>query len=185
MTSLIPKLVFTTTGLALSMALVQPGPLKAAVIDYTFEILIDSGPLQPNSYSGTFAYESSTLQLTDFGFTFQGQQYDVNSDPSASVSLTNGVFLGLEYSVSTLPSFSFVPGFFDVGEAFFTYDLAAFGGQAGAGNISYTKVGQSDVSPVPAPLPLLGAAACFGYSRTLRKRIQGAIKSTASDTIRS
>jgi len=28
-----------------------------------------------------------------------------------------------------------------------------------------------DATPVPGPLPVFGAAAAFGYSRTLRKRI--------------
>jgi hypothetical protein len=32
---------------------------------------------------------------------------------------------------------------------------------------------QFDSTPVPGPLPVLGAAAAFGYSRKLRKRIRG------------
>ncbi|MBD2550603.1 hypothetical protein H6G65_13615 [Microcystis elabens FACHB-917] len=47
-----PGIVVTTAGLALGMALAQPAPLQAAQMAYTFDILIDSGPLQPNSYSG-------------------------------------------------------------------------------------------------------------------------------------
>ncbi|AFY28283.1 hypothetical protein [Cyanobium gracile] len=172
MTSLLPKLAFVTTGLALGMAVVQPAPIKAAVVDYTFDILIDSGPLTPNSYSGTFSYNSQTFGLTDFSFLFQGTQYDEGDDPNASVIFDNGVFLGLEYSVDTLPAFSFVPGFFDVSEAFFAYDLDAIGSQGGAGSLAFTRVVTPDTSAVPGPLPLLGAAACFGYSRRLRQRIQ-------------
>jgi hypothetical protein len=177
MTSLLPKIVLTTTGLVLSMALVQSAPVQAAVVDYTFDVLIDSGPLKPNSYSGTFAYNTQTFNLTDFSFLFQGTQYDESDDPNASVVFDNGVFLGLDYSVSTLPAFSFVPGFFDVGEAFFSYDLAASSGQGGAGSLTFTRVVRPDVDAVPAPLPLLGAAACFGYSRRLKKRINGRIPS--------
>jgi hypothetical protein len=178
MTRLLPNIVFTTTGLALCMALAQPAPLRAAVVDYTFDILIDSGPLQPNSYSGTFSYNTQTFDLTDFSFNFQGAPYDESDDPDASVFVDNGVFLGLEYAVDTLPSFAFVPGFFDVGEAFFAYDLDANRGQGGAGNLTFTRVVRPDVSAVPGPLPLLGVAACFGYSRRLKKRITGRIPST-------
>ncbi|MBW4532175.1 MAG: hypothetical protein KME02_15935 [Aphanothece saxicola GSE-SYN-MK-01-06B] len=182
MTSLLPKLVLTTAGLTLSVALVQPAPLKAAVVGYTFDVLIDSGPLQPNSYSGSFSYDTQTFSLTDFSFLFQGTPYDENDDPNASVLFDNGVFLGLEYSVNTLPAFSFVPGFFDVGEAFFAYDLEASGGQGGAGSLAFTRVLNPETSAVPGPLPLLGAAACFGYSRRLKKRINGR---TPSPTIGS
>ncbi|MCT0206109.1 hypothetical protein [Synechococcus sp. CS-1332] len=175
MTSLLPKIVLTTTGLALSMALAQPAPIQAAVVDYIFDVLIDSGPLQPNSYSGTFAYNTQTLNLTDFSFLFEGTQYDESDDPDASVHFDNGVFLGLEYSVDTSPSFSFIPGFFDVGEAFFAYDLRASSGQSGAGSLTFTRVVRPDVDAVPGPLPLLGAAACFGYSRRLKKRINGSV----------
>ncbi len=171
MASPFPKLAFATTGLALGMALAQPAPLKAAVVNYTFDILIDSGPLAPNSYSGTFAYNTNTFHLTDFSFLFQGTQYDENDDPGAAVVFDNGVFLGLEYSVDTLPAFSFVPGFFDVNEAFFAYDLDAIGSQGGAGSLAFTRVVKPETSTVPGPLPLLGAAACFGYSRKLRQRI--------------
>ena len=182
MASLLPKLAFATTGLALSMALVQPAPAKAAVVAYTFDILIDSGPLQPNSYSGSFAYNTNTFDLTSFSFNFEGNQYDAGGDPGASVVFDNGVFLGLEYSISTLPAFSFVPGFFDVGDASFTYDLAASAAQGGAGNITYTRVIRPETSSVPGPLPLLGAAACFGYSRRLKQRIKISIAPKSSPT---
>ena len=180
MASLLPKLGFATTGLALSMALVHPAPLKAAVVNYTFDILIDAGPLAPNSYTGTFSYNTNTFNLTDFAFLFQGTEYDENDDPNASVVFDNGVFLGLEYSVSTQPSFSFVPGFSDVSEAFFAYDLDAIGSQGGAGSLAFTRVVNPETSTVPGPLPLLGAAACFGYSRRLRQRIQGSASARVS-----
>jgi hypothetical protein len=55
--------------------------------------------------------------------------------------------LGLNYSVATVPSFSFVPGFLNIGDAFFAYDLNPdpLAGEGGAGNISYTRIGK----PIP------------------------------------
>lgn len=172
MASSIPGIVVTTAGLALGMALAHPAPLRAAVVAYTFDILIDSGPLQPNSYSGSFAYDTNTFDLTSFSFNFEGVQYDESDDPDASAVFDNGVFLGLDYSVDTTPRFSFVPGFFDVSDATFVYDLESTAGRGGAGSLTFKRIGRPDVSAVPGPLPLLGAAACFGYSRRLRKRMK-------------
>ena len=70
---------------------------EAAQLAYTFDILIDSGPLQPHSYSGSFAYDTNTFNLTSFSFNFEGTQYDASDDPDATAVFTNnGVFLGLE-----------------------------------------------------------------------------------------
>ena len=64
---------------------------------YTYDILIDSGPLQPHSYSGSSAYDTKTFNLTSFSFNFEGNQYDASDDPDATAVFTdNGVFLGLE-----------------------------------------------------------------------------------------
>jgi hypothetical protein len=180
MTSLLPKLAFVTTGLALGMAVVQPAPLKAAVVNYTFDILIDSGPLQPNSYSGSFAYDTNTFNLTSFSFNFEGTTYDASDDPDATVFIDNGVFLGLEYAIDTQPAFSFVPGFSDISEAFFAYDLVPGTGQGGSGSLTFTRVVKPETSAVPGPLPLLGAAACFGYSRRLRQRVKVSSKALNS-----
>lgn len=182
MASIFPKLAFATTGLALGMALAQPAPLKAAVVNYTFDILIDSGPLQPNNYSGSFAYDTNSFDLTSFSFNFEGVQYDESDDPNAFAIFDNGVFLGLEYSVDSFPRFSFVPGFFDVSDASFTYDLEDAVGRGGAGFLTYTRVVRPDISAVPGPLPLLGAAACFGYSRRLRQRMKISIPPGPSHT---
>ena len=139
---------------------------------YTYDILIDSGPLQPHSYSGSSAYDTKTFNLTSFSFNFEGTQYDASDDPDATVSIDNGVFLGLEYAIDTPPAFSFVPGFFDVSDASFAYDLVPGTGQAGFGSLTFTRVVGPETPAVPGPLPLIGAAACFGYSRRLRQRIK-------------
>lgn len=168
----LPAIVVTTTGLALGMALAQPAPLQAAQVAYTFDILIDSGPLQPNSYSGSFAYDTNTFNLTSFSFSFEGTQYDASDDSEAKAIFDNGVFLGLEYNIDTQPVFSFVPGFSEISEAFFSYDLVPGTGLGGTGSLTFTRVVKPETSAVPGPLPLLGAAACFGYSRRLRQRLK-------------
>lgn len=172
MPSPIPGIVVTTAGLALGVALVQPAPAQASVVAYTFDILIDSGPLEPSSYSGSFAYDTNTFGLTSFSFDFQGTSYDASDDQAAKAVFDNGVFLGLEYNINTQPAFSFVPGIFDISEAFFSYDLLPGTGEGGTGSLTFTRVVGPETSAVPGPLPLLGAAACFGYSRRLRQRMK-------------
>jgi hypothetical protein len=160
----ISAIVSATAGLALGVALAQPAPLNAAtIVSYTFDVEIDSGPLQPNKYFGTFSYDVHTANLTSFSFNFQGTQYDANDAPEAIAVLDNGAFLGLDYAIDTFPAFSFVPGFLDLSEAFFAYNLEDSPGRAGFGTVTYT---------VPGPLPLFGVAACLGYSRRLRRRMK-------------
>jgi hypothetical protein len=43
-------------------------------------------------------------------------------------------------------------------------------------NSTYVWLSAEKVPPVPGPLPALGAAAAFGFSRKLRKRIKGSTK---------
>jgi hypothetical protein len=68
MTSIFPKLALTTAGLAFGLAIADIPPLQAAIVNYTFDIAIDSGPLIPNTYSGTFSYNDATLAVTDLAF---------------------------------------------------------------------------------------------------------------------
>jgi hypothetical protein len=63
-------------------------------------------------------------------------------------------------------------GFFDI-----NLSLAQIFGAGGASIFTYTSgseqiILRKDPPQVPGPLPLLGAAAAFGYSRKLRNRIQ-------------
>jgi hypothetical protein len=68
-------------------------------------------------------------------------------------------------------------GFFDV-----NLSLAQIFGTGGASTFTYTSgteqiIVRNNPAQAPGPLPLLGAAAAFGYSRKLRNRIQ---KSTSA-----
>jgi hypothetical protein len=88
-------------------------------------------------------------------------------------TLTNCTHTGCPSPSTTALAFS---GFFDV-----NLSLAQIG--LSGPPITYTSGSEQiilrDATPAPGPVPLLGAAAAFGYSRKLRHRIQ---KSTLSRT---
>ena len=44
----------------------------------------------------------------------------------------------------------------------------------GSINSLQNSFGQTDIPPVPGPLPLVGIGAAFGFSRRIRSRIKGA-----------
>ena len=169
MTATPSKPALLTAGLAIVMAAAAAPPSHAVDVDYAFDVTIDAGPLTPNQYSGTFSYNNSTKELTLFEFMFEGTTYTASDDPDAEAVFDGNTFLGIDYSSPPgLPSFSFTSGFFDVSDALFTYDLnPGTIGQGGTGPIVYQRL---TTPSVPGPVPVLGAAAFFGYSRRLRKR---------------
>ena len=174
MKNTLPRLVQTATGLAFAVAIANPASLHAATVKYLFDVNIDSGSLASNTYSGSFAYDDATADVTAFSFFFDGLQYDESYDILAEVSQNGPNFLGLIFSVAGSapnPSFSFVAGNLDLNEAYFVYDPNSNSGQAGFGSIVYNMVNPPVTNAVPAPLPFVGAAAFFAYSRKLRKRV--------------
>jgi hypothetical protein len=169
------KIFLSAPALALSFALASANPSHAATVDYNFDVTIDSGSLVSNSYKGSFSYDDVTNAVFAFVFNFDGVNYDQTYDPSASVSQVGGNFLGLVFSYDGSPSgptFSFVPGTLDVSEAFFAYDTNITSQPAGFGSILYQRVNSPSTNSVPAPMPFMGAAAFFAYSRKLRSRLQ-------------
>jgi hypothetical protein len=180
MTTTPAKRSLLTAGLAVVMGTAGAAPSWAAEIKYGFQVSIDSGPLLNNVYSGSFSYDDTSLNSTgpssialkDFKFIFENTLYTKNDDPLATAEFLDQVFLGLSYNVSQPPQPTFIPGFFDVSEASFAYDLQpGTTGQGGTGTTNYQKVVAPPSSSVPAPVPVMGAAAFFGYSRSLRSRI--------------
>lgn len=164
-----------------SFALASASPSQAATVDYNFDVTIDSGFLASNAYKGSFSYDDVGGAVTAFAFNFGGVNYDQSYDPSSSVSQLSGNFLGLVFSFDGSPSgpaFSFVPGSLDVSEAFFAYDTNIALQPAGFGSILYQRINTPSANSVPAPMPFMGAAAFFAYSRKLRSRIMA---SRASD----
>ncbi len=166
------KAALLTAGLAVAIGASGAPPSHAVDVDYEFEINIDSGPLNTNQYSGTFSYDRSTLKLSSFSFLFQGTQYTEADDPDAEAVLDGNTFLGIDFtSPNDNPAFSFTSGLFDISDSVFSYDLQPGSiGQGGTGPIVYRRVSNPTPS-VPGPAPVLGAAAFFGYSRRLRRRL--------------
>jgi hypothetical protein len=170
----LPRLALTTPCLTLAIAIANALPMQAATVKYNFNISIDSGSLASNTYSGNFSYDDSTNKVIAFAFSFGSIDYDQGYDPNAVVSQSGSNFLGLIFAVDgspSSPSFSFVPGSFDLSEAYFAYDPNINLEPAGFGSVLYERVNPPASDSVPAPLPVLGSAAFFTYSRNLRKRI--------------
>ncbi len=147
--------------------------------DYT---LIDSRTFTPgNPYffqSGYFYQDIDPVNLAD---STAG-----DSPTPSSPNGQRGFVIGVDGDFSSAPgnvlfeggTASFVPGIInnssgygDFGDGFFP--VPAFGVPNNAGPNGYFN-GNFSIAPVPTPLPLLGAAACFSFSRRIRNRIRSA-----------
>jgi hypothetical protein len=167
-----------TSGIVMGIVIAHAPPMEAATVQYGIQVNIDSGSLVPNTYSGKFSYDDVTAIVSTFSFDFDGLSYDQTNDPLANVLLSGPNFLGLIYSVDgspSGPSFSFIPGTFSLVEASFAYDPNSNPGLAGFGSIVFNRLTPpvDNSTSVPAPLPVVGAAAFLAYSRKLRQRIHG------------
>jgi hypothetical protein len=153
MTNAFQKFAVTSASAVFSFAALNANLTQAATVTYDFDVSVDSGPLLNETYMGSLSFDDSALSgsgsellsLSDLTFNFLGIDYTEADDPNADVEFLDGNFLGLSFSLN--PTFSFVPGFSDVSEALFTYDIAQ---GAGAGDATYNlRTGQTSV-PEPA-----------------------------------
>jgi hypothetical protein len=142
-------------------------PAFSDTVSFEFIVDIVSGELVGDTFTGRFSYdgdavtgvEDEFVALSSLRFDFQGQAYGLD-DGTAEAAFFDGDFLGLSYSVDfpARDAFSFLPGFFDLDEAFFAYEAP---GGDGIGAIAYTVV------PLPGALLLFasGVLGVFGIRR--------------------
>lgn len=153
----------------------------AALISYDFNGSVDSGLYSGETYNGSFAFDSAgvpgtgalSVNLTSFTFNFLATAYDLShADLTPTADFLDGIFLGLNYQVSSLdPSFTFVPasgtGLPD-DKPYFAYQTVS--GDSGFGSLTNTQT-----SPPTASVPLPGLAlwllgACLGVVSIVGRR---------------
>ncbi|MDJ0662459.1 MAG: PEP-CTERM sorting domain-containing protein [Crocosphaera sp.] len=167
MTRLFNKFSFFATSTVLSLTVINANPVNAALINYDIEVTIDSGFLAGETYFGSFQFEDSGLigideeflSVSAISFNFNGTNY-TETDGFPEVVFFDGEFLGLSFSTDA--KFSFIPGFFDLSEAYFTYDIP--GEMNGVGDINY--------SLVPEPLTILGAMTALGLGSAFKRKLK-------------
>ncbi|WP_139284200.1 hypothetical protein [Rubrimonas cliftonensis] len=94
-------------------------------------------------------------------FDFGGETY-TEADGDAELAYFDNAFLGLSFSVDTPDAFSFIPGFFSVDEAFFSYQGLSADGD---GDIAYA------VAPIPLPAPFALLAVSLAGLVALRRKV--------------
>ncbi len=131
---------------------VPPIPEPSLIID--FETTLDSGSLSGEIFSGSFGLDDTSLtgegfeeiELIAFDFNFAGDDFDLgNVFVPANALFLDGNLLGIDASNDL---FSFIPGFFDISEAFFAFDFG--GGDVGTGDFTVVE----DVA-VPEPTSII------------------------------
>ena len=153
--------------LTLVVSVLASAPAQAGVIGFEFRVDIDSGALAGETFTGSFSYDEAEVtgiadefvDLSSFDFNFQGLSFGLN-DAVAEAAFFDGDFLGLSYSIDfpAPVSFSFTPGFFEIGEAFFAYENP---NGDGTGSLAFTPARASVPEPSTLLLLVIGLAALF------------------------
>lgn len=158
MNNKLSQVLITATTLAMGTFTIQTA--QAAILNFDVNVNIDSGPLNGESYSGSFRYDNSSLTgvgdesvaLSSIDFNFFGVDYDENNGTTPDAIFLDNDFLGLSWSADSV-EFSFVPGFTSIDQAFFAYDILG-GAGAGAGDITFTQ--DLDLQDVPESNSVIG-----------------------------
>ena len=167
-----PKLALGATA-ALAAISISPGSAQAFVVTVggvqydvtTFTGSADNNAVKFNTPAngGMMPWYGNGSLAIDFALAVQGffgnrtvyaTNYIFNPNPLVNTNM-KGIFWDTQYGTQPTP----VP----------CLDCFTGGGTGGAYNEMYAV---ATIIPVPAPLPLFGAAAAFGFSRKLRKRIK-------------
>lgn len=165
MTNIIKSFGLIAAGLMLGLTTTNASSAQAATINYNFEVSIDSGSLVGETFLGSFSFDDATLTgsgseslpISTLEVSFQGTTYtEANASGKDRIRFLDNDFLGLSFSPN--PSFAFIPGFFNVNEAFFAYDIAQGEiARAGAGDIGYF------LQPIPEPRSVIGILTLSGW----------------------
>ncbi len=135
------------------------GCLGAQATTVNFTGMTDSGPLSGSAFSGSFTYAEpvsgfdGAVDLDSFLLDFDGHTFTLaDADLPALAWFAAGSFLGVDYtdtdSFST--AVTLVAGFFDLSEAFFSYQPV--GADQGLGSITAFT---TQVVPEPGSIALL------------------------------
>lgn len=156
-----PRLALGAAAVLAALGL-SPGPAQAAL---TYRVTVNSVEYDVTTFTGTY-----------------------NSNASKFATAANGGVMPWWGSKTIAAQFATAVGG-DSSGPYFAYTTSGsivvaryFGDGPATGNnglnintgisVNYAQATLHVTSPVPAPLPAFGAAAAFGFSRKLRKRIQ-------------
>ena len=170
----------TLLCLATSAALLL-APALASADSFTFDGLLDDGPLVGQAFAGSFEFDASgvtptftgDLPLSAFSMLLVGQTYTLASADNTPMAVYfEGTFLGLSYVDANAadpllrPFVSLVPGFVNLAGAFLGYDQSSdpADGLAGFGSFSVAVVPE----PAAVLLMLAGLAVVGGMARRAR-----------------
>lgn len=157
----------------IGLLLLSATSAQAATNTYTFSGALDFGKFKGETFSGQFSFDDASLVVNSVNLSFLNETYtETNADATPEAAFANGTFLGLSFTVeSSDPTFSLVPGFSSVADAYFGYTPST--GISGFGSVTYTLM------PVPEPetyamllagLGLVGWAARRNRSLTVTRK---------------
>lgn len=149
--------------LLIATAFLDAGRANAVVVN------VNGADYDVNYFDGTYDDNSSRFNPTDMPWW---------NDPGLAQSFALAVdgSLGVVYGGTYGPLFAFKTETGPLGSSVLSYVK-----DPGWPNVSYTGNGFSELrpyafvqqpQPVPGPLPVLGAAAAFGWSRRMRRRLK-------------
>lgn len=178
------QLALTISSLLISIAIVDARRAEAVDFKFNGEVYSDSGALAGEKFSGSFSYDESLvtgtedllsqeyITVSNFEFDFINSTF-TEANGIAEVAFDGNNLMGLSFNVNNATAgniqldFSFVPGFTDISESYFTYSPTT--GNGGTGFVTFTE--QIDVpQPIPEPTTILGTTLALGLGSVLKKK---------------
>jgi hypothetical protein len=167
---------------------IQPGPTNPDILRFT---ALPTGTVNPvagqrfafNIPRNTNPFTGVTSPANNFASSIIDSNYNTTTGPFFSFAFGTGSAAGAQPGTFWLSNNYTDNEFINRTLTFSTLSLTQIGLLRGTPDIAYTLGSGPNqeqvilrVSPVPGPLPILGAATAFGYSRRLRKKIRNRSK---------